>query len=327
MALTCGASGSLRPRMVSCLATSGASGRGGAELSQERERDRSASSWLDPRSRLRRPGRLNGHMSSDDPCSLLERAVDAVHQAGELIIRYQHDVDVDYKNAVEPVTAADLAADELIRQCLLRTFPTHRVLSEEAAEVDWDSAGFDGPLWVVDPIDGTANYARKHPYVSVAVALAIDGVVQLGVVHAPFLNETFTAIKGSGAHLNGAPIAVDRHVSLDRAVISTGFPHDKGDLEPLLDRVRKLLTGCQDIRRGASPALDIAWVAAGRLDGHTETLHPWDVAAAGLIATEAGAVRSHLSNVPEDIPTDLWGQDVLFASPSIHDGLIELLRQ
>jgi myo-inositol-1(or 4)-monophosphatase len=254
---------------------------------------------------------LNDSVSNDDLGAMLKRAVEVAHRTGELIVRYQADVAVDYKDGVEPVTAADLAADRLISQSLLAAFPAHRMLSEETAPADWITTDFDGPLWVVDPIDGTANYARGHRYVSIAIALAIDGVVQLGVVHAPYLDETFTAIKGEGAHLNGAPIAASQPVSLDRAVISTGFPHQ--------------LTGCQDIRRAASPALDIAWVGAGRLDGHTETLHPWDVAAAGLIATEAGAIRSHLSVVPTGIPVDLWGQDVLFASPRIHDPLTQLL--
>lgn len=270
---------------------------------------------------------MNDHVSNDAHEAILKRVVEAAHQAGELIKRYQAGVAVDYKDGVEPVTAADLASDKLISQSLLGAYPDHRMLSEETAPADWTTAGFDGPLWVVDPIDGTASYARRHRYVSIAIALAIDGVVQLGVVHAPYLNETFTAIKGQGAHLNGTPIAASHPPSLDRAVVSTGFPHQKEDLAPLLDRIHRLLSGCQDIRRAASPALDIAWVGAGRLDGHTETLHPWDVAAAGLIATEAGAVRSHLGTVPTGIPVDLWGQAVLFAAPRIHGPLAELLSR
>ena len=102
---------------------------------------------------------------------------------------------------------------------------------------------------------------------------------------APFLQETYTAIRGAGAECNGRPIHVSSVSELRRALIGTGFPHDRSDLSQSIARVRRLLTSCQDIRRAGSPALDISWVAAGRLDGHCESLAPWDIAAAGLIAT------------------------------------------
>ncbi|MCT9932162.1 inositol monophosphatase [Planotetraspora sp. A-T 1434] len=258
---------------------------------------------------------------------ILDVAVRAAQDAGGLIRDYAagDGIPVDYKGGFEPVTIADLAADGLIRDAVAAAFPGHRVLTEETAGPDWSRAGFDGPLWIVDPIDGTANYARGHRYVSVSIAYAEDGVVRAGVVHAPFLGETFTAVKGRGAFLNGTPIRVGAPESLKRSIVSTGFPHDKTDVEPLVERVRRLLIHCQDIMRGSSPALDIAWTACGRLDAHTEALFPWDVAAAGLIATEAGARRGSLLPVPDGIPPDLYGEAFIVAAPAIYDELVTLL--
>lgn len=247
-------------------------------------------------------------------------AVDVARRAGTVLTELSGRVGVEYKDGVEPVTEADRRSDTVIRQAVAARFPDHMVLSEES---DRDT-GFAGPVWVVDPVDGTANYARGHPYVAVSIAYAVDGVVQAGVVHAPFLGETYTAARGGGAFLNGVPIKPSAPPDLGHAVVSTGFPHHKGNLDPLMERVRRLLTHCQDVRRAASPALDICYVAAGRLDAHTETLHPWDVAAAGLIAVEAGAVRSHLEQ--SNVPPDLAGHGILVAAPTIHDGLATLLR-
>jgi len=231
---------------------------------------------------------------------------------------------VRFKGKSDIVTAADILSDDIVAACIKAKFPSHRILSEE----DTGNHGFDysGPLWIVDPIDGTANYARGHPYFGISVAFAVDGVVLAGCVHAPALGETFTAVKGRGAFLNGNRIRTSSPVSLARAVVSTGFPHEKNNMEPLVKRVHVLLQKCQDIRRSASPVLDIAYVAAGRLDAHTETLFPWDVAAAGLIANEAGASRCNLGDAPTNTPADLCGSEVVFSAPTIHHELRECLQ-
>ncbi len=137
----------------------------------------------------------------------------------------------------------------------------HRIMSEEdttAHEVD-----YSGPLWIIDPIDGTANYVRGHRYFGISIAFAFDGVVQAGCVHAPMLVETFLATKGGGAKLNGSPIKVSASHTLMRSIVSTGFPHEKSDFDHLLKRVSLLLRNCQDVRRSASPVLDIS----SRCDG------------------------------------------------------------
>ncbi|MEU4062670.1 inositol monophosphatase family protein [Streptomyces wedmorensis] len=260
--------------------------------------------------------------------AILDAALEAAHAAGRLLVAQRATTRsaASYKDGVEPVTESDLLADAEIARVLRGAFPRYGILSEEtSAAHGWQAADLAAPLWIVDPVDGTANYAHGHPYVSVSVAFAVAGSVEVGVVHAPFLGETFTAVRGRGAWLDGEPIRTGTPAGLRRAVVSTGFPHRKGDLAPLLRRVELLLTHCQDIRRGASPALDICWVGAGRLDAHTETLHPWDVAAASLVAREAGAVRSHLEPVPGRVPADLWGEGYLVAAPAIHEELAALL--
>jgi myo-inositol-1(or 4)-monophosphatase len=256
---------------------------------------------------------------------IADLAEKAVKEAGRAVLdewaAYRSNVST--KGRTDIVSAADLRSEEIICSFIHSAFADHRILSEE----DIRSHGHDysGPLWVVDPIDGTANYVRGHPYFGISVAFAVDGVVLVGCVHAPALNETFRSTKGGGATMNGTPIGASSPAGLLKAVVSTGFPHEKSNFEALNRRVDTLLRNCQDIRRSASPVLDICYVGMGRLDAHTESLFPWDVAAAGLVACEAGAVRSHILPVADGRPVDLWGESVLFSAPEIHQELLSLL--
>lgn len=257
----------------------------------------------------------------------LREAVSAVTRAGDLIMASSRDrsFSVRRKQGSELVTSADLRSDETIREHLQSKFPRHSFFSEEITVQG--QMDFSGPVWIVDPIDGTANYAHGHPYVSISAALAMDGEPCVGVVHAPFLGETYTAILGRGSACNGKPIRVSSVAELREALVGTGFPHDRSKLDRSLTRVRRLLTECQDIRRAGSPALDIAWVAAGRLDAHTESLAPWDIAAAGLIATEAGALRGNLVKVNSSLPPALRGDEYIVSTPGIFQALCELLER
>jgi myo-inositol-1(or 4)-monophosphatase len=257
--------------------------------------------------------------------SFLNEAVVAATRAGDLIAEWSRNgtYETRQKQGAELVTTADFRSDEIIREHLGGRFPQHRFLSEEVVvEGRFDFSGF---VWVIDPIDGTANYAHGHPYVSVSVALVVDGDPCVGVVHAPFLQETYTAICGGGAFCNGSPIRVSKITELRRALVGTGFPHDRSDIDQAIERVRRLVTECLDIRRAGSPALDIAWVAAGRLDAHTESLAPWDVAAAGLIAREAGAVCGALIQTESALPPSLRGEGFIVATPGIFESLNRLL--
>jgi myo-inositol-1(or 4)-monophosphatase len=257
--------------------------------------------------------------------SELRAAVMAVTLAGEMIVECSREgsFKVHDKSGTELVTSADLRSDEMICEHLGRAFPHHRFFSEEVA-VD-GRPDFSGPVWIIDPIDGTANYAHGHPYVSISAALAIDGEPCVGVVHAPFLTETYTAIRGAGANCNGRSISVSAVAELRRALVGTGVPHDRSDPGPSLRRIERLLANCQDIRRAGSPALDICWVAAGRLDAHCESLAPWDIAAAALIATEAGARRGNLLPGNQWMPPALRGEEFIVATPGIFEELGTLL--
>jgi myo-inositol-1(or 4)-monophosphatase len=255
----------------------------------------------------------------------LDAALEAATLAGDANVALSRDrsFEVRSKAGAEIVTSADLLSDQIIREHLGSRFPQHRFLSEEAVEER--TTDFAGPAWIVDPIDGTTNYAHDHPFVSISIALAIDGEPCVGVVHAPFLGETYTATRGGGAWCNGRTIRVSEVSDLKRALIGTGFPHIRDDLDSAMTRVRRLLTACQDIRRSGSPALDICWVAAGKLDAHTESLAPWDIAAAALIATEAGARRGNLVPGNQALPPALRGDEFLIATPGIFDALRSLL--
>ena len=224
--------------------------------------------------------------------------------------------------------AADLArrADEMIRGKIEQAFPGHTILSEESSPDFSDTDALRGPLWVVDPIDGTVNYAYNMHQTAVSIAFAMGGEVQVGAVCCPFFDEMFTARRGAGARLNGQSIAVSECDTLARALIGTGFPYDAAARVALVERLQLVLGHCRDIRRVGSAASDLCWVAMGRLDGFYEALKPWDFAAAVLIAREAGASVGHLSPIVGDMPEELYGLDLVVATPRIFDALVELLR-
>ncbi|MDE2706966.1 MAG: inositol monophosphatase family protein [Gemmatimonadota bacterium] len=260
---------------------------------------------------------------------VFEFAEDLARRAGVLIAQARADraLDLSYKEGIELLTSADLQADQLIRSEIEKTFPDHYILSEESSPHLTDSAQLRGPLWVIDPIDGTVNYAYNQQQVAVSIAFAEGGQVQVGVVHCPFVGETFTARRGAGAYLNGQPIRASECSELSRALIGTGFPYAAEGRVALVDRLRRVLGYCRDIRRVGSAAIDLCWVAMGRLDGFYESLKPWDLAAAALIAREAGARVGHLHPVEGELPEELDGRDLVAAAPGIYEQLVALLRK
>lgn len=255
-------------------------------------------------------------------------AEQAVTKAGDRIseLRSQEKIDVNYKDAGELVTSADLLSERIIQEAIMGRFQGHRILSEEDGVHNWDNFKFEGPVWVIDPLDGTVNFARNLPHYGVSLAFALDGVVLAGAVYAPDLNCTYVGIKGEGSYCNGERLRIRECTSLLDAVIGTGFPHDSAKVQPAIERVNRLRTNCRDIRRFAATTVDICYVASGKLDAHTESLSPWDVAAAGLIAREAGALSCHVQVVPDGIPNELYGEEVVFTTHGIFDDLLTLLR-
>ncbi|MBB3140762.1 inositol monophosphatase family protein [Halomonas organivorans] len=262
------------------------------------------------------------------PEQRLEIAVDIATHAGRLIVEAREEGGFDhrYKHGQELVTDVDVEVDTYISERLQASFPDESRLSEELAP---DREALEKPhaLWVVDPIDGTVNFAHGLHHVAVSIGWASGGQLRVGVVHAPFLGETFTALAGRGAWRNGEPIHVSDARSLTHSLVGTGFPYRQDSRPPLMRRLTAVLTHCQDVRRAGSAALDLCAVACGRLDAYYESVSPWDLAAGLLVAREAGARTGHLYPVPGGIPEDLYGENLLVTSPAIHDPLAQLLRR
>ncbi|MBF8222063.1 MULTISPECIES: inositol monophosphatase family protein [Halomonadaceae] len=257
----------------------------------------------------------------------LARAQALAEAAGEMIVaaRRDHGFSTRLKQGHELVTDVDLAVDEMIRDGLDRDFPAEARLTEELTP-DREALEADGPLWVVDPIDGTVNFAHGLAHVAVSIAWMEHGKARLGVVHAPFLGQTFTAMRGQGAYLNGQRIEASRADTLAHSLVATGFPYRRDSRAPLLRRLAAVLDQCRDVRRNGSAALDLCDVASGRLDAYYESVSPWDFAAGLLIAREAGASVGHLYPCPSGLHEELYGENLLVTAPAIHGALGELLR-
>jgi myo-inositol-1(or 4)-monophosphatase len=257
-------------------------------------------------------------------------AKSAALKAGELIVgaRRERDFSVQNKKSeVDLVTSADVAAERLIVEAIQREFPDHTILAEESAP-RLSPEEYQKPLWIIDPIDGTTNFVHGHYQVGVSIAFAFGGTVEVGVVHAPFLEETFTAKRGAGAFMNGSPMKASATDTLKRSLIATGFPYTREDIPVFVRQLTAVLSECRDIRRLGSAALDICMVAAGRVEGFYETVNPWDIAAGCLIAREAGAKTGHIHprNPRSPLPEDLEAFELIVAAPGIFTALQRLLQ-
>lgn len=204
---------------------------------------------------------------------------------------FENPVTLSTKAGNEIVTNADTQLNDLIIKRIREKFPEHGILSEEMSEADHGRYSGTGDFWIVDPLDGSANFLRQSDMFATALAFVRNGRVRLAVVSSPLREERFTAVKGAGAWLNGMPIATAGTAALSEAVIGTGFPKQRSeqDLVKLTGQLRSVLAAAYDVRRSGSPCLDLCFVACGRLDGFYEKLKPWDFAAGALIALEAGA--------------------------------------
>lgn len=267
-------------------------------------------------------------MTQPDYSAILQFARTIAREAGVLIreTRTRADVTKSFKHGNELVTNADLLADRLLCERIQARYPGHLILSEESSPNLGKVEEIQGGLWIIDPIDGTVNFAHGHIQSAVSVAFFDQQQVRAGVVYNPFTDEMFSAESGKGATLNDKSIHVAQETDLRRALIATGFPYDKSDISALVARVHVILSHCADIRRLGSAALDICWLAAGRIDGYYESLSVWDFAAAQLVATEAGARFGHFSPLPESANPQLWGEDILVANPALYPQLLKLLQ-
>lgn len=260
-----------------------------------------------------------------DTQSILEFAIEVARQAGAVLREYnqRRPRQINHKaSAVDLVTEADLASERLILSRLRQQYPDHAVLSEEAQ----GELPAVGPAWTVDPLDGTVNFAHGYPVFSVTLAFFQDGVAQVGVTYDPLREELFWAQRGQGAWCNGQRLHVSTTAELGQSLLGTGFQYDRAtNADNNLAEFSYFVVRTRGVRRGGSAALDLAWLAAGRLDGFWEKgLNPWDTAAGQVLIEEAGGRVTTYSGAA-------WHPRVrnLVASngvPELHAALVEGIR-
>ena len=255
--------------------------------------------------------------------TFLEVAVDAARRAGGLLLgRLGSLRQIDYKGSPSNiVTEMDRQAEALIVGCIAERFPDHAILAEEGG----GRPGKASHRWIVDPLDGTTNYAHGMPFFAVSIALEIDGVVVMGVVYDPNRDECFTTRRGHGAFLKDAPMRVSETPTLDESLLSTGYPYDIRQVRDTnLAEHAAFMVRCRSVREMGSAAINLALVAAGRLDAFWELkLGPWDVAAGCLMVEEAGGRVT----TPEGGPVDLGAPSVVASNGRIHDEILSTLKE
>jgi myo-inositol-1(or 4)-monophosphatase len=232
---------------------------------------------------------------------LIATGIDAALQAGRTQLQYfRHAPTVSKKGRIDLVTAADLAVEHEFRRYINDRFPSHEVLGEETSS---DPARRAPIRWIIDPVDGTTNFAHGLACFCVSIALEVDGRIELGVVYDPVARELFVAERGGGARLNGQPIRVTTCDALVDALLCTGFPYTvREERRRQVAVFAAFLEEVQAVRRLGSAALDLCYVACGRFDGYwEEKLHCWDIAAGALLVEEAGGRVSGLDGTPFDV--------------------------
>ena len=232
------------------------------------------------------------------------------------------DFQIDKKGTIDLVTEVDLAVERMFRALVAERFPDHQVLAEEmggAADVP------PGPCWVFDPIDGTTNFAHGLPIFCASLALEIGGVADVAAVYDPNRKELFTAERGGGAFLNGTPLRVSSATRLVDAMLVTGFPYDVHTrVDEIVGLFAAFVGQVRAVRRLGSAAIDLCYVAAGRMDGFWERdLKPWDIAGGALIVTEAGG---RITNM-EGQPFTSRGGHVLATNGHLHDVMLDVMAK
>lgn len=245
----------------------------------------------------------------------------AAYEGGRILHRYfGQALTVHKKGAVELVTEADRASENAILTLLGQSFPEHGVLAEESGAAGPNNALF---RWIVDPLDGTTNFAHRLSLFGVSIALARGDEPVVGVVLNPISGELFTAVRGGGAELNGQPIHVSDAADISESLLVTGFPYDRRHrMADLMARFSRCLAAARGVRRLGSAAMDLCYIACGRFEGFwEENLKPWDTAAGALIAAEAGAAVTDFA----DRPWRLDSAQILATNGRIHAQLLPLL--
>lgn len=254
---------------------------------------------------------------------LLNIAVSAARQAGDIIIRHMEQVDrikVTEKGLNDYFSEVDIKAEQAIIAAIHKAYPNHSVLAEESGLTN---ASDDEPQWIIDPLDGTSNYLHGFPFFSVSIALKIKGRIEHGVIYDPLRHECFAASRGRGARLNDRRIRVSKQTQLNASLLSTGIPFRDPALAARYFPTLEAMNGkCAGLRRTGSAALDLAYVASGRVDGFWELgLHTWDIAAGSLIIREAGGLISDAQGGDNYLKSG----DVIAGTPKVFKSLLQVV--
>ncbi len=255
---------------------------------------------------------------------MLNFAIQTAREAGQVLAdKFGRALQVSNKGDIDLVTEADIAAERLIVERIRSYHPRHAILTEESGDVDVPGGASSEYKWVIDPLDGTTNYAHGYPCFCVSIALERDGEVVVGVVYDPTRDELFAAERGEGATLNGRRVRVSETADLNAALLCTGFPYDVRDRGDFARHFRNFIMRAQSVRRDGAAALDLAYVAAGRFECfYEEGLRPWDVAAGVLLVEEAGGRVTHYDGSPFRI----YGSHIAASNGLVHDAMLRVLE-
>ena len=254
---------------------------------------------------------------------MLNFATDIAREAGHLLVQKLGTAKVSTKGDINLVTEADIAAENLIIERIRSYHPQHGILAEESGEAVLVGGKRSEWKWIIDPLDGTTNYAHGYPCFCVSIALERAGQLEIGVVYDPMREEMFAAERGHGATLNDRKIRVSDVEQLSQAMVCTGFPYNVRERPDFARDFTNFTMNAQAVRRDGSAALDLAYVACGRFDGFWEDgLSPWDIAAGALLISEA---RGRITNF-NDQRLDIYNEQVLASNGLIHEAMMKVLK-